>query len=323
LEQVLEKVLARARVLYHAPGRSPVLDAAVKKVRTRLRRRRRGPKDDRDPRPLIHAMRLRKDPSELSVMRRAAAISARAHVKAMAAARPGMHEYQLEAVIEGSFRAEGATGWAYPTIVGSGPNACILHHIENDRRMRAGDLVLVDAGCEVDGYAADITRTFPVSGRFRKGQRELYDLVLAAQKAALAEVRPGNTLDTPHHAAVAVLAQGLIDLKFLPGPASEVIESGSYRRFYMHRTSHWLGLDVHDVGGREDAGGRPKRLGAGMVLTVEPGLYMRPDEEGVPARFRGQGIRIEDDVLVTAGGCEILTGGVPKTAAAVERACRR
>ena len=236
----------------------------------------------------------------------------------MAAVAPGCREYEIEAVLAHEFRRRGAAGQAYPSIVGSGPNACILHHVRNRRRMRAGELLLVDAGCEFGYYNAVVTRTVPVSGRFTRPQRQIYDLVLAAQLAAIGEVAPGRAFRRPHDAAVGVLADGLARLGLLRGSTAEIIESGAYRRYFVHRTSHWLGMDVHDVGpGARDGGG--PRLRAGMVLTVEPGLYIPPDDRRVPRAYRGLGVRIEDDVLVTRRGRQVLTASLPKRATAVER----
>ena len=254
-------------------------------------------------------------------MRRAAEISCEAHVAAMRAVAPGKNEAELDAVLEYTFRRRGATGSAYTSIVAGGANACILHYVENDRPLRDGDLVLVDAGSEWDFYASDVTRTFPVNGRFSTEQRALYELVLAAQKAAIALVRPGANAVEVHERAVAVLVEGLIDLGLLAGTPAEIVEKGLYRRFYMHRTGHWLGLDVHDCGAYH-VGGKPRPFVPGMVQTVEPGLYVSPDDETVEPRWRGIGIRIEDDLLVTADGHEVLTAGIPKEADELEALCR-
>ncbi|HXF67336.1 MAG TPA: M24B family metallopeptidase, partial [Burkholderiales bacterium] len=268
----------------------------------------------------VDEMRLIKGPEEIALLRRAAAITAGAHRRAMRAVRPGMVEYEIEAELLHEFRRHGAQAPAYTPIVAGGSRACVLHYVQNDARLQDGELLLVDAGCELDGYAADLTRTFPVNGRFSAAQRELYELVLAAQSAALAQVAPGNAWDAPHNAAVRVLAQGLIDLGLLAGDVEEVVQSEAYKRFYMHRTGHWLGLDVHDAGDYKQ-GGRWRTLVPGMVFTVEPGCYVRPGE-GVPERFAGIGVRIEDDVLVTETGHEVLTHEAPKRAAEIEALMR-
>lgn len=273
-----------------------------------------------DPRNIVHEARLVKGPEELALMRRAAAIGAQAHRRAMAAAQAGMSEYEIEALVLHAFRSQGAAGPSYPPIVASGPSAAILHYSRNCRRMQAGELLLLDAGCEYEFYASDITRTFPVSGRFTALQRELYDLVLAAQAAAIAAIRPGAPLEAVHDAAVRVLAEGLSRLGLLPGTAAQIVESASYRAYYTHRTSHWLGMDVHDVG-RYRLDGNSRRLAPGMVLTVEPGLYFAADDANVPQPLRGIGIRIEDDVAVTENGAEVLTAEAPKSAAEIEALC--
>ncbi len=250
-------------------------------------------------------------------MRKAGEISAAAHIRAMRECRAGRYEYHLEASIQHTFAEHGARFPAYNSIVGSGVNACVLHYTDNNARLRSGDLVLIDAGCEYEGYAADITRTFPVSGQFSPEQRALYDLVLAAQKAAIAKVKPGNTWNQPHDATVRVITRGLIKLGLLKGQERDLIKSEAYRDFYMHRAGHWLGLDVHDVGDyRVD--GRWRQLEAGMVMTIEPGIYVAPDNTRVAKRWRGIGVRIEDDVAVTETGCDVLTGDVPTNADEIE-----
>lgn len=265
---------------------------------------------------LLHEQRLIKSPAELALLRHAGEISARAHVRAMRACRPGRVESQLQAELEHEFRWQGGSGPAYASIVGGGPNACVLHYLENDAPLRDGELVLIDAGVEFDLYAGDITRTFPVNGRFTAAQRGLYEVVLAAQERAVAAVCPGATLAAIHAGVVHDLTAGLIDLGLLSGDVQARVDDGSYRRFYLHATSHWLGLDVHDVGVyRRDGEARPLR--PGMVLTVEPGLYV-PDADDLPEAFRGIGIRIEDDVAVTADGGEVLTASVPKRVADIE-----
>jgi Xaa-Pro aminopeptidase len=260
---------------------------------------------------ILHDLRLFKAPEEISLMRQAAAVSAAAHLEAMRGARAGMHEYEVEALIEFTFRRLGADGPAYPSIVASGPNATVLHYTANNRRLEAGDLLLIDAGAEYGYYCADITRTYPVSPAFSAEQRDLYEVVLRAQKEALDAVRPGARIEAIHDRAVEALTQGMIDLGLLRGERREIIEREELRPFYMHRTSHWLGMDVHDVGlYRVEGASRP--LEAGMVLTVEPGLYLAADNETIDPRFRGLGVRIEDDVLVTDSGHEVLTAAVPK-----------
>jgi Xaa-Pro aminopeptidase len=266
---------------------------------------------------LLHDMRLFKSRSEVTAMRKAARIAAAAHVRAMRACRPGMMEYEIEAEFLHEFRRNNAIT-SYQPIVGGGANACILHYIENKGRLRDGDLLLIDAGCEYECYASDITRTFPVSGRFSPEQRALYDVVLEAQLAAIDKVRPGNHWNEPHDAAVRVLTRGLVRMGLLKGRLPTLIRNGDYRRFYMHRTGHWLGLDVHDVGDYK-VGDEWRIFEPGMVMTVEPGLYIAPGSRGVPRKWWGMGIRIEDDVLVTADGAEVLSIDAPKDPDQIER----
>ena len=266
----------------------------------------------------LHELRLFKSSQEIEVMRQAAVITGEAHSRVMSVTRPGMYEYQLEAELEYCFVRLGARTPAYPSIVGGGSNACVLHYIQNDDVLRKGDLVLVDAGGEYESYAADVTRTFPVSGKFSKAQAELYELVLEAQQAAIDQVRPGNQWNQPHDAAVAVITAGLIRLGLLQGEVDDLIEAKTYKKYYMHKTGHWLGLDVHDVG-KYQVGGQWRVFETGMVTTIEPGLYISDDCDEAPARYRGVGIRIEDNVLVTRSGNEILTSSIPKTIAEIER----
>ena len=305
-------------------GSDPLWDGRVlgwvNAVRGRARSGVAAPGDLRDVRVLLDEMRLIKDGHEVALMRRAGDISAAAHRLAMQAARPGVAEYAVEAVLQHEFRRCGAQAPAYTPIVAGGVNACVLHYVENNAILADGDLLLIDAGCELDGYASDITRTFPVNGRFSGAQRDVYELVLAAQAAAIAMVKPGAHWNAPHDAAVAVLAQGFIDLKLLGGTLDAVLEQESYKQFYMHRTGHWLGLDVHDAG-EYKTGGEWRELQPGMVLTVEPGCYIRPGP-GVPEAFANIGIRIEDDALVTDGGCEILSAAAPKNVADIEALMR-
>ncbi|MNS71385.1 Xaa-Pro aminopeptidase [compost metagenome] len=285
------------------------------------------PVRQQDIRALLAEMRLVKDPAEIATMRRAAKISAGAHARAMRVTRPGMHEYELEAELLYEFRRHGAQAVAYNSIVAAGANACVLHYPAGEAVLRDGDLVLIDAGCEVDSYASDITRTFPVNGRYSGPQRALYDLTVAAQQAAAAATAPGRTFNDGHEAALRVLAQGMLDLKLLKGSLDGVLESGDYSRFYMHRTGHWLGLDVHDAGdyrqpGPAQGGDRPWRtLERGMMLTIEPGIYVRPADD-VPESYWNIGIRTEDDALVTDEGCELITRGVPVEASEIEALMR-
>lgn len=327
-DQKLAELIANQPALWHSLGYDADWDARIGKalhaVRAQSRTGKRAPTTVHDLRAVLDEMRLIKDGHEIALMRRAADIAAAAHRRAMRAAAPGRHEYEIEAEFLHEFRRQGSQFPAYTPIVASGAGACILHYIANDRRMRDGELLLIDAGCELDGYASDITRTFPVNGRFSGPQEDVYELVEAAQQAAIAVIKPGATFTAPHEAAVKVLAQGMLDLKLLHGSVDGVIESESYKRFYMHRTSHWLGLDVHDAG--EYKTGDPaldqwRPLAPGMMLTVEPGCYIRPSDD-VPEAFHDIGIRIEDDALVTLNGCEILTDAAPKSIADIEAIMR-
>jgi Xaa-Pro aminopeptidase len=261
-------------------------------------------------------MRLYKSRAELTAMRRAGRISARAHVRAMEVCKPGLNEADIHATLTHAFMSEHCEA-AYPPIVGAGANACVLHYIRNDQPLVDGDLLLIDAGAEYDGYAADITRTFPVNGRYSDAQRQLYDVVLAAQLKAIEAVRPGNQWDDVHRAAVETLTDGLLDLGILEGDREDALEQGLVENYYVHKTGHWLGLDVHDVG-EYQVDGHSRELEPGMVLTVEPGVYIRPGDERVEERWRGIGIRVEDDVLVTREGREVLTDRVPKAADDIE-----
>jgi Xaa-Pro aminopeptidase len=290
--------------------------AALNAVRAQTRAGKHAPTAIHDVRAVLDDMRLIKDAHEIDLMRRAAKIAGAAHRRAMRFAAPGKFEYEVEAEFLHEFRRQGSQYPAYPAIVAGGANACVLHYVGNDQPLRDGELLLIDAGCELDGYASDITRTFPVNGKFTGPQADVYDLVLDAQAAAIAAIKPGATFLAPHDAAVRVLAQGMLDLRLLEGSVDGVIESGSYKRFYMHRTGHWLGLDVHDAGPYR-SGEEWRALTPGMALTVEPGCYIRPADD-VPEAFWNIGVRIEDDALVTADGCEILTADTPKTIAEIE-----
>jgi Xaa-Pro aminopeptidase len=303
-----------------APWDKKITDL-LNEVRSRARTGIAAPEEIVDVRQPLDALRLVKDEHELKLMRRAAEISAGAHRRAMQSTRAGWYEYQVEAELAHEFLRHGAQAVAYPSIVAGGPNACVLHYRDNNRQLQENELVLIDAGCEFHGYASDITRTFPASGRFTGPQKDIYELVLAAQQACLDAVRPGADFHDYHQVAERVLAQGYIDLGLCTGTLDEVLENGSYKQYYMHRAGHWLGLDVHDAG-LYRVKGASQKLVAGMVLTVEPGTYIRP-ADNVPAHFWDIGVRIEDDVLVTAEGLENLTAAAPKTVADVEAACRR
>ncbi len=320
LDARLPDILANRDALHTPVGADPAWDLRVagwlNAVRARVRSGVTAPDQIRDVRAAVNDMRLFKDEHELAVMRRAAQISSEAHARAMRAARPGMREYQVEAELLHEFFRNGARAPAYGSIVASGANACVLHYRENSAELRKGELLLIDAGCELDSYASDITRTFPIGGRFSPVQRDVYELVLASQEAAIKAVKPGADFIDYHDAATRVLVQGLIDFKLCKGSVDQVLEDSSYKQFYMHRTGHWLGLDVHDAGDYMQKG-KWRKLKPGMVLTVEPGLYIRP-AQNVPKAFWNIGVRIEDDVLVTAKGREILTSDCPKTVKDVE-----
>lgn len=289
----------------------------VNHIKTQVRNGATPPREFSALDHLLHEMRLIKSAAEIAVMKEAAEVSAEAHKRAMQMVKPGMMEYQLEAEILRTFMAAGSRWPAYPSIVGSGENACILHYTQNTEQIKDGDLILIDAGCELDYYAADITRTFPANGKFSDPQKELYQLVLDAQIAAIEQVKPGNHWNQPHEAAVKVLVDGLLELGLLDGDVDEIIKEEKYRQFYMHKTGHWLGMDVHDVG-EYRIDGEWRELEPGMVLTIEPGLYVSPDDETVDEQWRGIGIRIEDDVVVTKEGCQVLTVDVPKAIDAIE-----
>jgi len=359
-----EYAIDRSALVYRLG--TPTFDPRVIRLAAELRNARArglgGPTRIDDPGPILHELRLRRSPAELARQRRACQISRDAHIEAMRYARPGMHEYQVQAALEFVFRSEGSPRDAYPSIVASGPNACILHYVENRRKMEDGDLLLIDAACEYGYHAADITRTFPVNGRFSGPQRAIYEVVLKAQLAAIDAARPGVKYEAIHEAAKRVLTEGLVALKLLPRSVADSLAMHHYREFYMHGTGHWLGMDVHDVGDYRITR-RSRSLEPGMVFTVEPGLYIDPERESatfylrehsedeqlerrlrlgmaaakkledeekakagkmehpIPKEFRGIGVRIEDDILVTANGVENLTVGTPKTIEEVERAC--
>ena len=324
LDEKLIELMGNQPALFYPLGADAAWDQRILRLRASIQEKTRSgiraPDEIRDVRALLNEMRLFKDVHELDILRRAAAISTSAHTRAMQFTRAGQFEYQVEAELLHEFCRNGARDPAYTSIVAGGANACVLHYIENNARLQDGDLLLIDAGCEFNGYASDITRTFPVNGKFRPEQKEVYEIVLAAQTAAIAASFPGNNWEAPHNAALRILAQGFIDLKLCHGTVDGVIESESYKQFYMHRTGHWLGMDVHDVGDYKiDDQWRP--LQAGMVLTVEPGCYIRPADD-VPIALWNIGIRIEDDVVITATGNEVLTAAAPKTVNEIEEVMR-
>ncbi len=326
IEERLSALLDRSGPLWYRLGFDPAWDARVARIlnglRAKVRAGAKPPERIVDPAVVIHEMRLVKSPDEIARLRRAAEITAEAHLAAMRDGRPGAREYQVQAEIEYAFRRRGGSGPGYGTIVAAGPNSCVLHYRAGPDVLQDGQVCLVDAGGEYQLYTADVSRTFPVSGMFTRAQRTLYDLVLEAQLEAIATVKPGATIDAIHDLAVRRLTEGMIRLGLLEGSAEERIADGSCKKYYMHRTSHWLGMDVHDVGDYF-VDGKSRALAPGMVLTIEPGLYVAADDEKAPAEMRGVGIRIEDDVLVTAGGAVDLTAACPKAPRDVEAACAR
>jgi Xaa-Pro aminopeptidase len=325
-EEILPGLLEECARVFYAMGSNPDLDKRladwVNQIRGKSRSGVHGPVEFIALDHYLHEMRLYKSPAEVQCMRHAAKITAAAHVRLMQTCRPGMHEYELEAEFIHECTTRGARFQAYPPIVGGGANACVLHYVDNRDELKDGDLVLVDAGCEFGYYASDITRTFPVSGRFNPAQRALYELVLAAQEAAITKVKPGNHWNDPHDAAVRVITKGLVDLGLLKGTVARLIKEQAYHWFYMHRTGHWLGMDVHDVGDYK-VDGAWRELEPGMALTVEPGIYIPAGTRGVPKKFWNIGIRVEDDVLVTKEGHEVLTRDAPKTVAEIEALMER
>ena len=319
LEDILPQLMEHCESVYYTIGLNPEFDKHVMNCVNNLRSKVRGgthvPYEFVSLDYLLHDMRLFKHREELRLMRKSAKIAVQAHINAMKACKPGMYEYQLEAELLYHFNHNGA-GWAYPSIVGGGANSCILHYTENNQPLNDGEMVLIDAGAEYQGYASDITRTFPVNGRFNVAQREIYELVLEAQEAAFKKVMPGNHWNDPHEAAVRVLTRGMVELGLLKGNVRTLIKEKAYARFYMHRTGHWLGMDVHDVGDYT-VDDEWRLLEKGMVLTVEPGLYIPMGTRGVK-RWWNIGVRIEDDVAVTKDGHEILSAGLPRTCDEIE-----
>ena len=321
IDDILPGLIEGRERVYYAMGANPEFDRRltnwINVIRSKARMGAQPPNEFLALDHLLHDMRLYKSAAELKVMQAAAEISAQAHIRAMQICRPGLWEYQLEAELQHGFMRHGSRSPAYSSIVAAGRNACILHYTENNCQIRDGDLILIDAGCELDSYASDITRTFPANGRFSPEQRAIYDIVLAAQAAAFEVIAPGRHWNEAHEATVRVITAGLLKIGLLKGDLEELISTEAYRRFYMHRAGHWLGMDVHDVGDYR-VGGVWRELEPGMVMTVEPGIYIAPDEDTVPRKWRGIGIRIEDDVVVTRSGCDVISGSVPKQADEIE-----
>ncbi len=321
MDEILPGLLEGKSKVYSAIGKDKEFDQRlmewVNSIRAKARTGAVPPGEFVDLDHLLHENRLFKKPAELKLMHKAAKISAAAHCRAMRASKPGLAEYQLQAEIEHTFAMEGASFPAYTSIVGGGDNACILHYVENNQTLKDGDLVLIDAGCEYQHYAADITRTFPVNGLFSPEQKAIYELVLKAQLAGIEAAQAGNHWDAPHQATVEVITAGLVELGLLKGSVKKLIADSAYSEFYMHRAGHWLGMDVHDVGDYK-IDGEWRLLEPGMVMTIEPGIYIAPDHKKVAKKWRGIGVRIEDDVAITRKGTEVLTSAVPKTVAEIE-----
>lgn len=321
-ESKLKLFLQNSEYVYFPLGQNKDLEIKITGIIDELKRNNRSgiksPKNISDPRDLIHKMRLIKDSYEIECLQTAARIAKDAHILAMAYAKHKMHEYEIEAIIEYRFRTLGASGPAYPSIVGSGENATILHYIKNNKMIQKDDLILIDAGCEYNYYASDLTRTFPVNKKFNPAQKAIYEIVLEAQLKAIEQIKPQKRFIDSYNKAVYVLVEGLKDLKLLKGSTEKIIKKGEYKKFFMHKLSHWLGLDVHDAGPYTDEKGNSIKLVPGMVMTVEPGIYISKDNTSVPKHFRGIGIRIEDDILVTKNGNKILTSGTPKTINEIE-----
>lgn len=324
IAEELPKLFQNKRRLYYRLGPNRKMDdrilEGVDRARARAKLGFSWPVEIVDPGTILHEMRLFKNDEDLGAMRRAAAITAEAHLRAMKATKPGMHEFQVEAMLLETFRMHGSERPAYGSIVGSGANATILHYRLNNRKMEDGELLLIDAGCEYDYYASDVTRTFPVGGTFTKQQQAIYELVLDAQEAGIAKTVAGSSLEAIHKSCVDVITRGLVKLGLLQGDVDQLIKDEAYKPFFMHKTSHWLGMDVHDVGNYY-VGGKARPLEPGMVLTVEPGIYIAKDNDKVAPEWRGIGVRIEDDILVTSGEPDNLTREIPKTVADVQAAC--
>ncbi len=322
MDEILPGMLENKAKVFYPMGRDPDLDHQLLEWITKIRKQSRNginaPGELVSLEHLLHEMRLFKSAEELKLMRRAAEVSGIAHIRAMQKCQPGLYEYQIEADVVHEFMQQGLRYVAYPSIVAGGKNACVLHYVENKNKLNAGDLLLIDAGAECDHYAADITRTFPISGTFSPAQKQLYQLVLDAQYAAIEQIKPNNPWNNAHDVSVKVLTTGLVELGLLKGSVAKLIEDEDYKQFYMHRIGHWLGMDVHDVGDYK-VDGEWRLLEPGMVLTIEPGLYIPENCKSVDEKWRGIGIRIEDDVLVTKTGHEVLTHAAPKEIDEIER----
>ena len=321
IDDIITGLIEGRSRIYTNIGMDPAFDRQVmdwvNQIRANESTGGRPPEDFSDLSHLLHDMRLIKSKAEINMMRRAAEITAKAHTRAMTFAKPGQWEYELEAEINHEFMRSGSRRSAYCAIVAAGNNACTLHYLENNQKIKAGDLVMIDAGCEFGYYASDVSRTFPASGRFSQEQQLLYQMVLDAQYAAIAVVKPGNTFDNPHQAALRVIVTGLVDLGILAGDIDDLLAAKAYQELYMHRTGHWLGMDVHDVGDYK-LGGEWRVLEPGMTLTIEPGIYIDAENDKVAKKWRGIGIRIEDDILVTKDGCEVLSKDVVKEISDIE-----
>ncbi|WP_144392689.1 Xaa-Pro aminopeptidase [Pleionea sediminis] len=321
IDDILPGLMEGRRRIYYEMGKNNELDGRVmnwvNKIRSQVKKGAQPPGEFVDLRHALHDMRLFKSAAEIKLMRKSSEIAVDAHIRAMKTCKPGMTELDIEAELHYEFCRNGARFPAYASIVASGDNACILHYTENESRLKNGDMLLIDAGAEYQGYASDITRTFPINGKFTNAQKDLYNLVLKSQIAAIEMVRPGNHWMQPHETAVDVLTDGMIELGILKGDKAQLIEDEAYKKYYMHKTGHWIGLDVHDVGDYT-IDNEPRVLESGMVLTVEPAIYIPADDESVDKKYRGIGIRIEDDILVTAEGNDVLTAGVPKTVEEIE-----
>ncbi len=326
LDEKIAEYLTGHHRLYYELGVNRSFDDRILRVINSIRGKGRRtnkvwPSELIEPASALHDLRLIKSEAELTSMRKAAAITRDAHVAAMRMAAPGKYEYEIDAQLRSIFYSGGSERYAYAPIVASGANATILHYHSNRRRMEAGELLLIDAGCEYDYYASDVTRTFPVSGTFSPVQRRIYDIVLAAQLACIDAVKPGANIDALHEIALKIMVQGLLEEKLLTGSTDEIIEKATYKKFCPHRTSHWIGMDVHDVG-LYYQNDKPRLIVPGMVFTIEPGIYIAPGNMDAPAEYRGIGVRIEDDILVTTTGYENLTADIPKMPDDIERVCR-